>query len=86
MQTRFCQSCGSDMATLSPGKNADGSDNTDYCVYCYPAGSFNNPNETIQEMIDTCAPFWVEYGIATDIADAKNKLANHLPTLKRWQV
>lgn len=40
--TPICQSCG--MPLTSPeqfGKNADGTANSDYCVYCCPDGEAN---------------------------------------------
>ena len=44
----ICQSCAMPMETSEMfGKNADGSENKEYCIYCYPNGKFNNPNETL---------------------------------------
>jgi len=83
---KFCQSCGMPMTEENLfGKNADGSKNEDYCCYCYPNGAFNNPDETLEEMIETCAPFLVEAGECPDTETAKKMLAEHLPTLKRWR-
>jgi len=84
--TIFCQSCGMPLVEGSDfGKNADGSKNEDYCCYCYPEGAFNNPNETLEEMIESCAPFLVEAGEAKDNEAAKAMLSEFLPTLKRWK-
>ena len=81
-----CQSCGMPMTedTLF-GKNADGSKNEDYCCYCYPNGAFSNPNETLEEMIESCIPFLVEDGRASDNQSARALLTEFLPTLKRWK-
>jgi hypothetical protein len=67
------------------GKNGDGSKNTDYCCHCYPNGAFNNPDETLEEMIDSCAPFLIEYGVCSDLDAAKKMLGEQLPFLKRWK-
>ena len=65
------------------GRNADGSVNTDYCKYCYPEGSFGK-DETMEEMIDRCVPFYV--GMEFKTADeARAHLAKLYPTLKRWR-
>jgi len=82
-----CQSCGMPMTEEAHfGKNADGSKNEDYCCYCYPNGTFENPNETMEEMIEGCIPLLVEDGVhATDEASARKLLTEFLPTLKRWK-
>ena len=57
--TPICQSCG--MPLTAPeqfGKNADGTTNGDYCVYCCPDGEANMTG-TLDEMIDFCAPIEV---------------------------
>lgn len=87
----YCQSCGMPLtADELFGKNADGSKSEDYCCYCYPEGAFNNPSETLEEMIESCAPFMVKNeenpdGICPDIESARKMLQEHLPTLKRWK-
>ena len=87
----YCQSCGMPMATDEIfGKNADGSKSEDYCQYCFPAGAFNNPNETLEEMIESCVPYMIKSeknpdGICPDTESARKMLQEHLPTLKRWK-
>ena len=82
----ICQSCGMPMAEESVyGKNADGTRNEEYCVYCFPNGSFNNPNETLEEMIESCVPFMVEDGTCPDEDSARKMLRENLPGLKRWK-
>jgi len=82
-----CQSCGMPLSEESHfGKNSDGSKNEDYCCHCYPAGAFTNPNETMDEMIESCIPFMVEDGVhAKDEESARALLTEFLPTLKRWK-
>jgi len=82
----MCQSCGMPMTeeTLF-GKNADGTKNEDYCCYCFPNGAFNNPGETLEEMIESCVPHMVESGDFPDADAARKMLQEHLPALKRWK-
>ncbi len=79
----ICQSCGMAMRRSDYGKNADGSSSTEYCRYCYPNGGFSK-NETMEEMIESCIPFYVgeEFNTA---AEAREYLTKLYPTLKRWK-
>jgi len=65
------------------GKEKDGTINSDYCCYCYKDGSFDNPEETLEEMINTSVPFMVEQGMEADTA--RKSLEALLPGLKRWK-
>lgn len=79
----ICQSCGMSMKNNELyGKNKDGSDCTEYCKYCYPNGEFNKPNETFEEMIESCIPFEVKEGFTE--REARERLIRNLKTLKRW--
>ena len=81
----ICQSCG--MPLTAPeqfGKNADGTTNGDYCVYCCPDGEANMRG-TLDEMIDFCAPLEVKLGLFPDEKAARDALSAYLPTLKRWR-
>ena len=80
-----CQSCG--MPLTAPeqfGKNADGTTNGDYCVYCCPNGEANMTG-TLDEMIDFCTPIEVKLGLFPDEKTARDALSRYLPTLKRWR-
>lgn len=80
----ICQSCSMPMENEElQGKNKDGSLNADYCIYCYPNGEFNKPDETFEEMIETCIPFMVKEGFTED--EARNNLTQNLKNLKRWK-
>ena len=69
--TPICQSCGMPLTLPEQfGKNADGTANGDYCVYCCPDGEANMRG-TLDEIPDEKA--------------ARNALAQYLPTLKRWR-
>ena len=80
---KVCQSCGMPMANESLfGVNADGSQNEEYCKYCFENGSFRK-DETLEEMISSCIPFMVKEGMTAE--QAKDILESTLPHLKRWQ-
>ena len=64
------------------GRNADGTVNEEYCVYCYPKGDFNKPEETFGEMVETCIPFMMKEGM--DEVAAREYLVTTLKPLKRW--
>ncbi|MCL2350841.1 MAG: zinc ribbon domain-containing protein [Defluviitaleaceae bacterium] len=84
----FCQSCGApmNMEGMEFGKNADGSMSNDYCSFCYVDGAFASPDETLEQMIESCVPHVVEAGGEWGTEDAARKmLEEHLPTLKRWR-
>lgn len=80
----MCQSCSMTMCAEDYGYNADGSRNTDYCRYCFPNGSFGK-DETMEEMIESCIPFWVADGDAQTPQEAREKMRKLFPTLKRWR-
>ena len=84
MVMKICQSCGMPMNDEAMfGNNVDGSKNEEYCIYCYPKGQFNNPNETFEEMVETCVPFMMKEGYSEE--EARQYLNNNLKNLKRWQ-
>ena len=83
--TPICQSCG--MPLTAPeqfGKNADGTTNGDYCIYCCPNGE-EAMTGTLDEMISFCAPIEVKLGLFPDEKAARDALSAYLPTLKRWR-
>lgn len=80
----ICQSCSMPMESDDQmGTEKDGSLNNEYCVYCYKDGSFGNPDETLDQMIDSCVPFMVKEGFEED--KAREYLQDKLKDLKRWQ-
>ena len=85
MKLPICQSCGMPMQNPEQyGKHADGSTNTEYCIYCCPEGE-EKMHGTLEEMIETCARIETQMGLHPDEAAAKAKLAAYLPTLRRWK-
>ena len=83
MEQMICQSCGMPMTEDLYGTNQDGGKNSEYCKYCYVEGAFHNPDETLEEMINTCVPFMVEQGMPEK--EARAQLEKQLPQLKRWK-
>ncbi len=81
----FCQSCAMPMVKEEDfGTNADGSQNTDYCVYCYKDGKFSCET-TMAEMIDFCAPIVSKGNPYNSIEEAKAAMLKCFPKLKRWK-
>ena len=80
----ICQSSSMMMGEEEYGYNADGSRNTEYCIFCFPNGKFGK-DETMEEMIESCIPFWVNDGDAKTPEEAREKMRKLFPTLKRWK-
>lgn len=84
---KFCQSCGMPLSEETFGTNADGSQNTDYCIYCYKEGTFAQ-DFTMEEMAEHCAQFVEEFNKNTGQhltpSQYKQELLKYFPTLKRW--
>jgi Putative zinc ribbon domain len=81
-----CQSCGmplsKDFGNL--GTNADDSNTEEFCIFCFKNGAFTNPNQTMNEMINSSIE-----NMTTDLQmpleQATNLANSFIPTLKRWQ-
>ena len=84
--TKICQSCGMEMSKPEEfGTEAKGGASQEYCCYCYQNGTFEEENMTLEEMIESSAPYAVEAGEAKDLDEARALLKEYLPTLKRWK-
>jgi hypothetical protein len=80
-----CQSCGMPLGTPGfYGTNADSSENTDYCKFCYQNGGFTQPDLTVDGMIDSSAKFMTEH-LKFDEAKAREMSEAVIPKLKRWR-
>ena len=83
-QEPSCQCCGTPFSVpnMDKGKNADGSENPDYCKWCYDNGQFESA--TMDDVIEKSAPFLVQAtGVSLD--EAVSFMGALLPTLKRWK-
>lgn len=86
MSNCMCQSCGMPMSKSEEfGTNADGSQNNEYCIYCYKDGAFEGGDCTMEEMIDICVPMVSKGNPYSDEVTAKQAMGQLFPTLKRWK-
>ena len=79
-----CQCCGTpfDVPNMPCGTNADGTENPDYCGWCYRDGHFTSSG--LDEIIERNVPFLMEAtGYSAD--EAVSFMGAVLPTLKRWR-
>ena len=84
-QEPSCQCCGTPFSVpnMPKGANADGSENPDYCKWCYDGGEFTY--KTMDDVIETSAPYLVEAtGMSLD--DAVSFMGALLPTLGHWRI
>lgn len=81
--SRICQSCSMPMDDEKVfGTNADGTKNSDYCIYCYKNGEFVD-KVSMQEYIEMCVPFAAQAGMT--IPEMRHHCETVFPTLKRWK-
>lgn len=84
MPENYCQSCG--MMFTGPnqhGLELDGSENEDYCRWCYEHGKYTYET-TMEDMIEECAPRMAEY-MGWTVDESASLLGAVLPTLERWK-
>jgi DNA-binding XRE family transcriptional regulator len=83
-RNKICQCCTYPLSKPDElGTNADGTWNTDYCIYCYKDGAWVDPNLTVQGVIDYTVPFMTSPSMTAK--KARKKLEAWVPTLKRWR-
>lgn len=81
-----CQSCGMPLSEDfgNIGTNEDGSLMKEYCRFCFTDGNFTNPNQTLNEMIQSSIE-----NMTSDLklpVEQATELANSfIPKLRRWQ-
>lgn len=82
----FCQSCGMYLANDEDhAQAADGTPETDWCKWCVEDGELVNPKESMEELIERCAPYMVESGSFKTVDEVASLLGVVLPQLKRWR-
>lgn len=81
-----CQSCGMPLSETNEnlGTEADGTNTFEFCSFCYQNGAFTNPNQTLEEMIQSSienmtADLNMPVEQATQLANA------FIPALGRWR-
>lgn len=89
MGKMICQSCGMPMDDKTFGTNADGTQNHDYCKYCYKNGKFTQPNFSMEDMIRFDLKFLDQMnkvgGTNYTPEEAEQMMREIFPTLKRWK-
>ena len=81
--SKICQSCSMPMKDDTVcGTNADGSKNSDYCIYCYKNGEFID-KVSMQEYIKMNIPFHEQAGMTE--SEMRHHCETVFPTLKRWR-
>ena len=81
-----CQSCGMPLSETfgNLGTNQDGSNDFEFCKFCFADGQFTNPNQTLEEMIQSSIE-----NMTADLnmpIERATELANSfIPTLRRWR-
>lgn len=88
MEQLFCQSCGMPLTDEVFAKNTNGSENRDYCSYCYKDGAFTE-EVTMDEMIEHCLVYLEEFNKDSDKEftkeEAREQMKQYFPNLKRWK-
>ena len=78
----ICQSCGMPITNESQfGTNIDGTQNIDFCKYCYERGEFID-KVSMEEYIEMCSKYGEQAGMTND--EMKEYCKKLFPTLKRW--
>jgi hypothetical protein len=63
------------------GTNSDGSQNNEYCHYCFQNGSFVNPDASMQDVIDLSVAAMQRMNMPGPLIEQTRQ---YIPTLKRW--
>lgn len=80
-----CQSCGMPIEASfgNLGTQADGTLCTDFCTFCYRDGAFTNPEQTLDEMVQSSIDFMT--GTMHFTHEMAAQMSNDIiPKLKRW--
>lgn len=83
-QEPTCQCCGTPFSVpnMENGTDADGTQNPQYCKWCYDEGEFTY--KTMDDVIETSAPYLVQAtGMSLD--EAVSFMGALLPTLGHWK-
>ena len=84
-ERKFCQCCAMPLdKPEDQGTEADGSPSADYCSYCYKDGKFAG-EMTMEQMIDFCAPMMAQANPGMTEEQAKARMHQFFPMLKRWK-
>ena len=81
-----CQSCGMPLSEdfKNFGTDAEGSPVSEYCMFCYKDGNFTNPDQTVDEMVQSSIAFMTA-NLGFSEEQATQMSSDVIPKLKRWQ-
>ena len=79
-----CQSCGMPIEEGYFGTNKDGSENKQFCTFCYQNGAFSEPEVTIEDMIERSVSF-MTVELNFEEKKARELSQKIIPTLDRWK-
>lgn len=82
--TQRCQSCGMPLGKSFYGANADGSETSMYCKFCFQNGEFTNPDHTVEEMIASSIKNMTEE-LGMPLEKAEQLAHDFIPKLERWK-
>ena len=83
-QEPACQCCGTPFSVpnMPKGADADGTENPNYCKWCYDGGQF--ASATMDDVIEKSAPYLMQAtGVSLD--EAVSFMGALLPSLSRWK-
>ncbi|MDT2491844.1 MULTISPECIES: zinc ribbon domain-containing protein [Enterococcus] len=84
----YCQSCGMPLTKGVYGTEHDGSESSEYCLYCYKHGAFVD-DCTMEEMIEGSLQHMKEANMLKEQgkteAEALDFMNSFFPELKRWK-
>ena len=80
-----CQSCGMRLADGFYDTTADGGTTLEYCRFCYEKGAFVNPNQTLEEMVESSVQNMTQE-LKMPEGKARELALAVIPELKRWKV
>ncbi len=66
------------------GTMSDGSNHTEFCIFCFKDGAFTNPTQTMEEMIQSSIENMTQ-DLQMSEEKAKELAWGFIPNLKRWQ-
>lgn len=80
-----CQSCGMPIEASfnNLGTEADGTPASEYCMFCYQNGSFTNPTQTVDEMVQSSIDFMTAE-FKMPVGQASQMSNDVIRKLKRW--
>ena len=82
--SKICQSCGMPMEKAEDfGTNSDGSQNDEYCRYCFQNGKFTDEGITMEEKI--AKNIKIAQGLGMSEKEAKDLAEKTIPALGRWK-